>query len=240
MLDVKHLSKRFWDIKAVDNLSFRVKNGEVLGIIGPNGAGKTTALECICSVYPPDSGTILINGKDIYREPVEAKQGLAYVPEIPEPYSNLTLEEHIEFTARIFEMTDWEKKADELIKRFDLDEERQRFPEFLSKGQKQKLNIICAFIHEPTVILMDEPLYGIDPRGGKELKKLVKQYQARGASIVISSHMLSLVEELANKVLILAKGKRVAYGTFDGVTEIANLRKGSKLEDIFIEITGRH
>ncbi|WP_455391414.1 ABC transporter ATP-binding protein [[Eubacterium] cellulosolvens] len=237
MLEVSGLSKAFEKVQAVKNFSFKVKNGEVLGLIGPNGAGKTTALRCICTILTPDAGVVRVNGVDIFSNPVEAKKHLAYIPEIPHPFGYLTVEEHVEFAARAFELRDWKDRADELIERFDLGEKKKELVHTLSKGQRQKVNIISAFIHQPNVVLMDEPLYGIDPKGGKYLKTLVKAARARGASIVISSHTLSLVEELANKVLIMAEGEKLVEGSVDKVAQMARLKKDTRLEDVFIEIT---
>jgi ABC-2 type transport system ATP-binding protein len=237
MLEVQGLYKSFKTVQAVKDFSFKVKKGEVLGLIGPNGCGKTTTLRCICTIIRPDAGTIRINGRDIATDPIEAKRGLAYVPEIPYPYDFLTVDEHIEFAARVFKLKGWESKAAEMIEQFDLNEKRRELIKHLSKGQKQKVNIICAFIHDPTIILLDEPLYGIDPKGGRYLKRLVKSARVRGASIIISSHMLGLVEELATNILIMDKGKKIAEGTVDEVTRLAHLKKGSTLEDVYIQIT---
>lgn len=237
MLKITGLSKSFKKVQAVKNFSFSVKKGEVMGLIGPNGAGKTTALRCICSILRPDSGTIKINGYDLFSNPIEAKKSLAFVPEIPNPYEYLTVEEHVEFSARTFKLKNWQEKANEMIEKFDLFEKRKEIIKTLSKGMKQKVNIICAFLHEPQVILLDEPLYGIDPKGGKYLKKLVRSAQKKGACIVISSHMLSLVEELASKILIMSKGEKLAEGTINEVIRTTHLKKDAKLEDVFIEIT---
>jgi ABC-2 type transport system ATP-binding protein len=237
MLEVVDLSKSFGKVQAVKNFSFRVPSGEVVGLIGPNGSGKTTILRCVCSILRPDSGMIRISGHDLNTDPVQAKSSLAYVPEIPNPYMHLTVNEHIEFTARLFELTDWEVRAHRMVENFDLAEKKDELIKTLSKGQKQKVNIICAFLHNPKVILLDEPLYGIDPKGGKHLKDLVREARGRGASIVISSHMLGLVQELGTKYVIIWKGEKLADGTFEDITKAANLQMGSKLEDVYIEIT---
>jgi ABC-2 type transport system ATP-binding protein len=237
MLEVTNLSKSFGKIQAVKDFSFSVKGGEILGLIGPNGAGKTTVLRCICSIIRPDKGKIKINGYDLFEKPIQAKQQLAFVPEIPYPINYLTVEEHVRFSARVFNIDNWENKADEMIRRFDLGEKSKELVNYLSKGQKQKVNIISSFIHDPQIILLDEPLYGIDPKGGKYLKDLIRAAKARNAAIVISSHMLGLVEELATKILIMAKGEKLAEGSIDEIAKIAHLKKDSRLEDVFIEIT---
>ena len=237
MLEIKNLSKSFKDVHAVNDLSFTIGKGEVLGLIGPNGCGKTTTIKCICSLLRPDYGTVIISGHDLAQEPVKAKEGLAYVPEIPNPYPDLTVDDQIEFAARLFEVDNWRPDADRMLIDFDLDDKRTELAKNLSKGQKQKLSIITAFIHKPDVILLDEPLIGIDPKGGKTLKDHVKLAQKRGATILISSHMLGLVEELATHLLIMHKGRTLADGSVREVKEAAHLSTDSRLEDVYIQIT---
>ncbi len=237
MLEVKGLSKSFKKVQAVKNFMFTVKKGEILGLIGPNGAGKTTALRCICDILRPDAGMIKINGYNIHKDPIEAKRQLAFVPEIPNPFPLLSVKEHIEFTARVFELENWRDKADELVESFDLVEKRKELTKYLSKGMKQKVNLICAFLPEPSVILLDEPLYGIDPKGGRYLKDLVREARRNNACIVISSHMLGLVEELATKILIMSKGEKLIEAPRTKIAELAHMKKDAKLEDVFIEIT---
>jgi ABC-2 type transport system ATP-binding protein len=237
MLEVQNLSKSFQKVKAVIDFNLDVKKGEAMGLVGPNGAGKTTALRCICGVMRPDSGRITISGHDLYDEAVEAKRELAYVPEIPYPFPNLTVWEHVMFIARAFSIDGWESQADELIDTFDLTEKKDELCSTLSKGMKQKVMLICAFIHNPTVLMMDEPLYGIDPKGSYALKKLLKETLSRGSTTVISSHSLSLIEAVCSKVAVMNKGRIIAVGDYEELRERARERHDATFEEVFVKIT---
>ena len=237
MIEVEKLDKSFKKVRAVKKLSFRVANGEVLGLIGPNGAGKTTTLRCMCTLLRPDAGRIVLNGRELAKDPVNAKEGLAYVPEIPNPFMFLTVDEHILFTARFYKLENWKERAEKMLEKMDLIDKRDEITQHLSKGQKQKVNIICSFLHRPSLILLDEPLYGIDPKGARYLKDLVRAARKRGASIIISSHMLDLVEELADRVLIMHRGEKVSEGAIEDIRKEAHLGKGSGLEDVFLAVT---
>lgn len=237
MLEVSGLSKSFGDVDAVVDMNIMVGRGEVYGLIGPNGAGKTTAIKCISTLLRPDAGKIIIDGYDISVAPEKAKRGFAYVPEVPNPYPQLTVEEHIRFVARAFEMVDWEDKADRMIRGFDLEEKRKELTKYLSKGMKQKVSVICAFIHEPMTILLDEPLMGIDPKGGRYLKDLIVRARKRGASVIVSSHMLDLVEDTSTHLMIMSEGKIIAKGTVREVEKEARAAEGARLEELFLKIT---
>ena len=237
MMVVERLNKTFKKVRAVKDLSFEVGRGEVLGMIGPNGAGKTTTLRCMCTLLRPDSGRIALNGKELAKDPVGAKEGLAYVPEIPNPFLFLTVDEHIMFTARFYKLNDWKEQAEVMLERMDLLDKRDEITQHLSKGQKQKVNIICSFLYRPNIILLDEPLYGIDPRGGRYLKDLVRSARKWGAGIIVSSHMLDLVEELADRVLIMHRGEKMAEGTIDEIRKKVKVGEGKRLEDVFLAVT---
>lgn len=238
MLEVEGLSKSFGDVDAVREMDVSIKGGQVYGLIGPNGAGKTTAIKCMSTLLRPDSGTVMIDGFDISKEPEKAKSSFAYVPEVPHPYPHLTVEEHVKFIARAFDMEDWEERADRMIENFDLDEKRKELTKYLSKGMKQKVNVICALIHRPDTILMDEPLMGIDPKGGRYVKDLVDRARRRGAAIIVSSHMLDLVEEVSTHLMIMSDGKIVADGSVREVQKKAKAAEDAELEDVFLKITG--
>jgi ABC-2 type transport system ATP-binding protein len=237
MLEVRNLSKSFQKVKAVVDFNLDVKRGEAMGLVGPNGAGKTTAQRCICGVMRPDSGRITISGHDLYDEAVDAKRALAYVPEIPYPFPNLTVWEHIMFIARAFSLDAWEPRAGELIETFDLTEKRDDICATLSKGMKQKVMLICAFIHNPTVLIMDEPLYGIDPKGSYALKRLLKERLSKGASTVISSHSLGLIEAVCPRVAVMNKGRIIAVGDYEELRERAQESKDATFEEVFVKIT---
>lgn len=237
MLRASGLSKSFGDVQAVDDMDCTIKGGQVYGLIGPNGAGKTTAIKCMSTLLKPDSGTVMIDGHDISEEPEKAKSSFAYVPEDPHPYPHLTVEEHIKFVARAFDLKNWRERSDRMIEKFDLDEKRNELTKYLSKGMKQKVNVICALIHEPKTILMDEPLMGIDPKGGRYVKDLIDRARRRGAAIIVSSHMLDLVEEVSTHLMIMSEGKIVADGSVREVQKKARAAEDAELEDVFLKIT---
>jgi ABC-2 type transport system ATP-binding protein len=236
-LEVQGLARSYGDFRAVEGLDFAVAPGEVLGLVGPNGAGKTTTLRCMAGILPPTAGTVRICGKDIQREPVEAKRALAYLPDEPRLFEYLTVWEHLNFTARLYDVTDWEAAGRELLETLELSGKESALPGELSRGMKQKLSIACGFLHKPALVLLDEPLTGLDPLGIRRMKEALRRRAESGAALVLSSHLLPLVEELCHRVLILAKGHQVAYGTVAEIRAQAGAPGGS-LEDLFLAITG--
>jgi ABC-2 type transport system ATP-binding protein len=236
-LEVQGLARSYGDFRAVEGLDFRVAPGEVLGLVGPNGAGKTTTLRCLAGILPPTAGTVRICGKDVQREPVEAKQALAYLPDEPRLFEYLTVWEHLNFTARLYQVADWEAEGRSLLETLELSGKESALPGELSRGMKQKLSIACGFLHRPALVLLDEPLTGLDPLGIRRMKEALRRRAVSGAALVLSSHLLPLVEELCHRVLILAKGHQVAYGTVGEIRAQAGAPGGS-LEDLFLAITG--
>ncbi len=230
--------KYYKDFLAVNEVSFEVKSGEILGLLGPNGAGKTTILRSICGIVQPTDGRIVVDGVDISINEEEAKRKLAFVPEVPTPYEMLTVYEHLRFIAMAYDtMDDFEARADELMRRFDLVEKKNELVLSLSKGMKQKLAIACAFIHEAKVILLDEPLIGIDPKGARELKDLIADTKKRGESVLISTHMLDTAERLCDRVIIIRRGEIVAEGSVSELVERAHMGAEASLEDVFLSLT---
>ena len=238
MLKIVNLSKRFDKVEAIKNMSFHIPKGEVVGLVGPNGAGKTTLIKCICTILDADEGQILIDGIDMYEHPVDAKKKIAYIAEVPEPYWNLSVWNHIGLMANAYYKTDWEKDAERYLEIFNLTEKRNESVNKLSKGQKQKLMIICAFIHNPELILMDEPLVGIDPEGAYELKELIREFQAKGATILISCHTLSLIEEVCETIIIMHEANMIYHGKIKDLLDMET--KDGKLENAFIQITKQY
>lgn len=238
MLQVERLVKQYKKFRAVDDLSFTIERGEIVGLLGPNGAGKTTALRCIAGILRPSEGTILINGRDVVRDQAGAKAGLAFVPEVPSLYELLTVEEHLKFVAMCFGTMDlYESLRDELLDRYDLVEKRNELVATLSKGMRQKLSVACALIHNANVFLFDEPLIGIDPAGARELKDEIVRARDAGAAILISTHLLDTAEKLCNRVIVVAKGRKLAEGTVDQLRTMTQ-SEGKSLEDIFLTLTG--
>ena len=238
MLDVQGLTKLYDRLVAVDDLSFTVAPGEVLGLVGPNGAGKTTTLRSLSGIIRPTKGTITVGGFDLEQDPVAAKSQIAFMPDEPHLFEYLTVEEHLRFTARLYHVTGVEARIPPLLAELELTEKAGVLPQELSRGMKQKLAIACGLIHDPRTMVFDEPLTGLDPAGIRRMKQTIVERARQGAAVVLSSHLLHLVEEICTRVLILQRGRMVALGTIE---EILNQRpdlRGQSLEDIFLALTG--
>ncbi len=238
MLKVTNLVKYYKKRLAVDGVSFEVNNGEIVGLLGPNGAGKTTILRCVTGIIQSTQGGIVVDGIDIKVNEEEAKRRIAFVPEVPTPYDMLTVWEHLRFVAMGYNtLSTFDSRVDELMTRFDLIDRRDDLVLSLSKGMKQKLAIACAFVHDAQVILLDEPLIGIDPSGAHELKELLIGARNSGKSILISTHMLDTAERLCDRIIILLEGSIAAEGNLAELHEQAMLGANSSLEDVFLRLT---
>ena len=237
-IEVSGLTKRYDSLVAVKDLSFAVKRGEVLGLVGPNGAGKTTTLRALAGIHPPSDGTIRICGFDLRNDAVDAKRHLAFMPDEPRLFDYLTVEEHLQFVGRLYQVTGVREKMDPLLSEFELTDKRKALPAELSRGMKQKLMIACGFIHEPDVLIFDEPLTGLDPLGIRRMKESIVRRSQAGASVILSSHLLHLVEELCDTVAVIRNGTRIAYDTIDNLKfELAKGRSDLSLEEAFLRIT---
>ena len=238
MLKVTNLVKYYKRTLAVDAISFEVADGEIVGLLGPNGAGKTTVLRCITGIVQTTDGVIEIDGINLAEREEDAKRRVAFVPEVPTPYEMLTVTEHLRFIAMAYQTMDrFEERAETLLRRFELFDRRDDLVLSLSKGMKQKLAIACAFIHEARVILLDEPLIGIDPRGVHELKDMIATARDEGKSILISTHMLDTAERLCDRIIILQRGVIIAEGSLDELHQRANMGEDASLEDVFLSLT---
>ena len=238
MIEVSALTKRYGDFTAVRDLSFTVQPGEVLGLVGPNGAGKTSTLRSLAGIIPASGGTIRIGGVDLAADPVAAKRLLAFFPDEPRLFDYLTVREHLNLVARLYGVSGWEDKAAALLTELELDDKAKVLPGELSRGMKQKLTIACGFLHDPLLVLLDEPLTGLDPLGIRKMKRSLRARAEAGAAIVLSSHLLPLVEELCHRVLVIVGGRAVALGTLSEIR--ARLGAGGEeadLEELFIRIT---
>ena len=239
MIEIEGLTKIYGSYVAVSDLSFRVEAGEVLGLVGPNGAGKTTTLRCLTGIIPPARGEIRICGHSLCSDPVAAKRGLAFMPDEPRLFDYLTVREHLQFTARIYGVHDFQARADALLEELELKEKGNALPAELSRGMKQKLVIACGLLHSPSVLLFDEPLTGLDPIGIRRMKSTILKRGREGAAIIISSHLLHLVEELCDRVLIIKAGRKVVHGTLEEISGTRpQLQKDASLEEIFMRIAG--
>lgn len=238
LLQVAGLTKYYHDFLAVDDLSFGVPAGSIVGLLGPNGAGKTTVLRSIAGIVQPSAGRITIGGHDLAVDDVAAKRALGFVPEVPNPYDLLTVWEHLEFVARVYDRHDgFADRAEALLGRLNLREKRRELVLSLSKGMKQKLTIACALVHDPPLLMLDEPIIGIDPQGQREVKSLLREAREAGHGILISTHLLATAEELCDHVLILNRGRMVAEGTVPEIHARAGSEAGRTLEDLFLDLT---
>ncbi len=238
MIEVTGLTKLYDKFVAVNDVSFTVRPGEVFGLVGPNGAGKTTTLRCLSGIIPPTRGSIRICGADMVTNPVAAKRHLAFLADEPRLFEYLTVQQHLEFVARIYEVADARRLGGELLAELELADKARALPGELSRGMKQKLVIACGLLHSPRVIFFDEPLTGLDPLGIRRMKNSIVKRARDGAAIVISSHLLHLVEEICTHLIILKSGRKVADGTLAEVRlQFAQLSDDGRLEDIFLRVT---
>ncbi|KEZ88402.1 ABC transporter ATP-binding protein [Clostridium sulfidigenes] len=229
MLVINNVTKKYGKFVANDNISFQVGDGEIAVLLGPNGAGKSTIIKCICGLLR-FQGNISIEGFD--NKSVEAKRIIGYIPEVPVLYDMLTVEEHLEFIARGYNLTDWREYAEKLLRIFELDDKKQKFGKELSKGMQQKVSICCALLPKPKVIIFDEPLVGLDPHGIKALKELIMELKNQGAAMIISTHMIDSVKEFWDVAHIMMNGKIAATR----VKEDAE-KSNEGLEELFFHIT---
>lgn len=238
MIEVSRFQKIYRDTLAVDDLTFSVSPGQTLGLVGPNGAGKTSTLRSIAGIIPPTSGHLTVAGHDIVDDSIAAKSKLAYVPDDPKLFDTLTVWEHLEFMAAAYRVDGWQEKGTALLQQFELEEKRNTLAQELSRGMRQKVAICCAYLHDPKVILFDEPHTGLDPRGIRTMRDSVKERVAGGAAVVVSSHLLEIVEDMCTHLLILHKGKRMFLGTLsEARTVFGDIDGNTRLEDVFFHIT---
>ncbi|MCR4341948.1 MAG: ABC transporter ATP-binding protein [Gemmatimonadaceae bacterium] len=239
MIQLRSLTKRYGKFTAVDSIDLSVTRGEIFGFLGPNGAGKTTTLRMIAGILRPTAGTILIGDVDVVKDPLRAKAKLGYIPDRPFIYEKLTGAEFLRFVAGLYDQQgpDVEHRARELLGLFDLEEWRDELVESYSHGMRQKLIISSAFVHRPDVIVVDEPMIGLDPKAARILKDLFREYVTRGHTIMMSTHTLEVAETLCDRIAIIQGGTIRAEGT------MAELRTQSedgteRLEAIFLKLTG--
>jgi ABC-2 type transport system ATP-binding protein len=240
MISVESLSKNYGEFAAVSDLSFDVVPGEILGLIGPNGAGKTTTLRMLAGVHAPSAGRVTIAGFDVVAYPLDAKRHLALVPDQPELFASLTVWEHLDLAARLYQVKSWEPSACELVDELELADRRDTIVAELSRGMRQKVVLACALLHSPSALLLDEPLVGLDPRGMRTLFAAVERRARDGAAVIISSHVLSQIERLCTRFLILRQGQRLLAGTKREIAEqLAHLDDAASLEQLFFDATER-
>jgi ABC-2 type transport system ATP-binding protein len=224
---------------AVGDLSFSVASGEIVGLIGPNGAGKTTTLRSLAGILRPTSGRVSIDGHDIIDAPLEAKRRLAFMPDEPHLFEYLTVTEHLRLVARLYGVEDLDRRAAALVDELELNGKEGSLPGELSRGMRQKVVIACGLVRDATTLLFDEPLTGLDPIGIRRMRNTIVARAHAGAAILLSSHLLHLVEEVCSRVIIMDRGQKIADGTVGELRSRADLAEaGSNLEQIFLHVTG--
>lgn len=229
MLSVSHVTKKYHKVVANHDINIELQDGEIGILLGPNGAGKSTIIKCIIGFLRYE-GTVTIDGLD--NKSVDAKKLIGYVPEMPSLYPNLTVDEHLEFIAKAYKLSDYREYKEELLERFELTDKRKKFGDELSKGMQQKLAICCGLLPRPKMILFDEPMIGLDPHAIKELKKIFVELKEQGCSLLVSTHMIDSVEEFWDVTYIMKSGEIAS------VVRKSDVADGQKnLEDIFFEIT---
>jgi ABC-2 type transport system ATP-binding protein len=233
------LTKRYGKFKAVDGIELTVPRGELFGFLGPNGAGKTTTFRMIAGIIVPTAGRIEIGGVDLVRQPLVAKRRLGYIPDRPFVYDKITGAEFLRFVAALYNAEDasLERRIDELLDLFELMPWKHELTESYSHGMRQKLIIAGALIHRPEVIVVDEPMVGLDPKGARLLKDLFRQYVNRGGTILMSTHTLEVAESLCDRIAIMQSGRILAQGTMDELRE-QTASGDASLEDLFLRLTG--
>lgn len=231
--------KVYGEFVAVAGISFKVEPGEILGLVGPNGAGKTTTLRALAGILVPTRGQLSIDGHDLAGDAVAAKSALAYVPDDPRLFDALTVWEHFRFVASAYRLTNgWKDRAEKLLVQFELTEKRNGLTSELSRGMRQKVAIACGYLHDPKAILLDEPLTGLDPRGIRTMKESIRERAAAGAAVMVSSHLLSLVEDMCTSVLMLNRGRTVFHGSLELLrNRIDEEGRRETLEDMFFRLT---
>ncbi|HMA20881.1 MAG TPA: ABC transporter ATP-binding protein [Gemmatimonadaceae bacterium] len=241
MIELTGLTKRYGSFTAVDAIDLTVPKGELFGFLGPNGAGKTTTLRMIAGILRPTAGTVKIGDVDVTTHPMQAKSILGYIPDRPYIYEKLTGAEFLRFVAGLYGQNgkDIEHRGRELLALFDLDDWRDELVESYSHGMRQKLIISSALIHKPDVIVVDEPMVGLDPKAARILKDLFREYTRRGHTVMMSTHTLEVAETMCDRIGIIQSGKIRALGTMDDLR--ADSAAGTQgLEDIFLKLTGEN
>jgi ABC-2 type transport system ATP-binding protein len=238
MIELKNLTKKFGSLAAVNRINLSVSEGEIFGFIGPNGAGKTTTLRMMSGILSPTEGSVTIDGIDMARQPEKAKQRMGYIPDRPFVYEKLTGMEYLRFTADLFGVEDglFKGQSESLLKRFSLYDWRDELIESYSHGMKQRLIISAALLHDPRVLVIDEPMVGLDPAGIRMIKNLFRDLAKKGTTLFMSTHTLSVAEDLCDRIGVIHKGILISMGTVEELKNSARVEEGD-LEKIFLILT---
>ncbi len=237
MIELEHLTKRFGDLVAVEDVCLTVPRGEFFAVLGPNAAGKTTTLKILAGLMKPNSGRARVGGFDVLERPLEARRRMAFVPDFPFLYEKLTPIEFFRFTAQLFHMPDTrvQQNLSELIKRFNLELFAQKPIEGLSHGTRQRVAIVSALLHDPEAFIIDEPMVGLDPQHARVVKDILKERARAGMAVLLSTHQLSVAEEMADRIGIMHQGRLIAVGTPGELRHESG--QAGPLEDVFLALT---
>ncbi|MFD2202588.1 ABC transporter ATP-binding protein [Shivajiella indica] len=235
MLEVNGLVKKYGKQNAVNNITFSLEGGEVVGLLGPNGAGKSTTMKCIVGLLRKSAGEISIGGHDHLS--VEAKKLFSYIPETPHVYDLLTVKEHLQFIAQAYSVINWQEKAVELMEIYELDDKQDKLGRDLSKGMRQKVSICCALLPDPQILFFDEPMIGLDPKAIKNTKRIFNELKTKGKTILVSTHLIDSVETIADRIMIMKEGNIIGNDTLANLKSNFSRDDDSSLEDLFLELT---
>ena len=240
MIEIASLTKRYGTFTAVRSLDLVVPGGQLFGFLGPNGAGKTTTMRMIAGILQPTAGSVRIAGHDLRADPLRAKRALGFIPDRPFIYEKLTGMEFLRFSAALYgeHGADVDRRGQELLALFDLEGWRDELVESYSHGMRQKLIIASAFVHRPPVIVVDEPMVGLDPKSAKILKDLFREYTRRGHTVMMSTHTLEIAETMCDRIGIMQRGELVACGSMEELRGVSG--NDEALEDIFLRLTGEN
>lgn len=237
MIKVNNLTKKYDSKLAVDNISFEIRDGEILGFLGPNGSGKTTTLNMLVGLIDATSGNAEMDGLDMLKNSVEVKKKLAFLPDNPEIYEYMTGRKFVYFVSNIYGVSkeDRDQRLQELAEMFGMTEDLDTMISGYSHGMKQKIALISALIHDPEVLMLDEPMVGLDPQASFNLKELMRERTKRGKSVFFSSHVMDVVEKIVDRIIIIKKGELIFEGTIDELKELRSYE--GDLEKLFLEMT---
>lgn len=236
MIQIKNVSKSYKKgVKSVDGLTLDIKDGEIFGFLGPNGAGKTTTIRMIIGALKADEGSIMVSGHDIEQDALEAKRSFGFVPDNPDLFLNLKGIEYLNFLADIYDVKNRSSRIEELTKKFEIYHALNDQIQSYSHGMRQKIIICGALLHDPSNLILDEPMTGLDPKSSFDLKELMKKHAENGKCVFFSTHVLEVAEKLCDRVGIISKGKLIFVGTMDEMRE--HFKENASLEELFLEMT---
>lgn len=238
-VELTGVTKRYGEIVAVDNVTLTIGSGEIFGLLGPNGSGKSTTLKMLLGLVQPDQGTVTVLGKPVAQDPVGLKRSVGYVPESPRLYEFLTGIEYLDFIGDVYGMQPEDKKnrINEYLKALQLEGREGDMINSYSEGMKQKIALIAAFLHRPKLLIMDEPLNGLDPRSARIIKDFLQELKRQGVTAILSTHVLEIAQALCDRIGIMYRGKLLALGNMEELRQMSKL-PNSGLEDIFLKLTG--